>query len=85
MKRAVSASESIAVFGAISALRHVRSTNRSVSMTGPVICASAAPGLRGGSLHFLSCFPAPADRPQAEEPPRRANVQSEACLAGTTN
>src|SRR5258708_25614959 len=50
MNRAVGGSESIAVFGAMSAPNHGRSFSRSVSRTGPSRDASVMPGLRGASI-----------------------------------
>src|SRR5258708_2724888 len=50
MNRAVGGSESIAVFGAMSAPHHGRSFSRSVSRTGPSRDASVMPGLRGASI-----------------------------------
>src|SRR3974390_3175315 len=55
MKRAVPGSESIAVFGAMSAARHGLRISRSVSITGPCNLASAALGLVGGIMG-LSAF-----------------------------
>src|SRR4051794_30707992 len=81
MKRAVPGSESIAVFGAMSAPRHGRSVNRSVSITGPSDRASLTPGLRGGSIGLLpldlarSCLPLllhGAQAPEHEDEPRSA-------------
>src|SRR6267154_1645320 len=50
MNRAVPGSDSIAVFGAISALHHCRSFRRSVSTTGPLGRASVTPCLRGAII-----------------------------------
>src|SRR5207342_2574930 len=52
MKRAVSGSESIAVFAATSLLRHGRRISRDVSINGPSAGISLAPGLSGGIIVF---------------------------------
>jgi hypothetical protein len=59
MKRPATGSASIAVFGSISAWRHIRSFSRSVSMTGPSMRARVTPGLSGGIIGdvILNCEP----------------------------
>jgi hypothetical protein len=53
MYRAVSGSASMAVFCTMSDARQVRRINRSVSITGPLMCANATPGL---TLIFIVTF-----------------------------
>jgi hypothetical protein len=50
MKRAVAGSDSIAVFAAMSRLCHGRRISRAVSITGPSMRNSFAPGLSGGII-----------------------------------
>jgi hypothetical protein len=50
MKRAVPGSDSIAVFAAMSPLRHGRRISRAVSTVGPSTFSSLAPGLSGGII-----------------------------------
>src|SRR3954452_19549129 len=53
MKRPESGSDNIAVFAAMSLLRHGRRISRGVSMNGPSAAISLAPGLSGGIIGFL--------------------------------
>src|SRR5215475_10310358 len=61
INRAVGGSDSMAVFGAMSDPRHCRRISRSVSMTGPLMLASAAPGLTGATIGFLPKISRPRD------------------------
>lgn len=54
MKRAVPGSDSIAVFAAMSLIRHGRRIRRAVSIVGPSTFRSFAPGLSEGIIGFLN-------------------------------
>jgi hypothetical protein len=75
MNRPAAGSPSIAVFGKMSALRHDRRINRSVSTTGPANRGNLAPGFRGGIIDFLAlCFLYFRDyRGQCEQRKRRSD------------